>query len=59
MRMDPRIIRTETQYRRFLAEVEELAARDRTPKSRLGVRLELLAKLVEEYEKERFAFGNR
>lgn len=56
-RMEPRIIRTETQYRRFQAEVEELAARDPAPKSRLGLRLELLAKLVEEYEKERFAFG--
>lgn len=54
--MEPRIIKTEEQYRRFLLEVERLAAIDPDPDSRDGARLELLAKLVEDYEKERFKF---
>ena len=52
--MEPRIIKTENQYRRYLKEVEELAMQDPDPASRKGGRLELLAKLVEDYEKERF-----
>ena len=54
--MEPRIIKTDEQYRRFLAEVEKLAAQDPEPESAEGVRLKLLAKLVEEYEKGRFVF---
>jgi len=55
--MEPRIIKTDEQYRRFRAEVEKLAMVDPDPESALGVRLELLAKLVEDYEKIRFAFA--
>jgi HTH-type transcriptional regulator / antitoxin HigA len=54
--MEPRIIKTEEQHRRFLAEVETLAAEDPDPESPAGARLELLAKLVEDYEKSRFPF---
>jgi HTH-type transcriptional regulator/antitoxin HigA len=54
--MEPRIIRTQQQYRRSLKEVERLVALDPRRASRDGARLELLAKLVEEYEKERFPF---
>ena len=54
--MEPRIIKSEEQYRRYLREVEQLAAHDPDPESREGGRLELLAKLVEDYEKVRFAF---
>lgn len=54
--MEPRIIKTDEQYRRFLGEVETLAAEDPDPESSAGARLELLAKLVEEYEKTRFPF---
>ena len=54
--MEPRIIKTDEQYHRFLSEVERLAAEDPDPESQAGARLELLAKLVEEYEKTRFAF---
>lgn len=54
--MEPRIIKTDEQYRRFLAEVETLAAEDPDSDSEAGVRLELLAKLVEDYEKTRFPF---
>lgn len=54
--MEPRIIKTENQYRAYLAEVERLAAEDPVPGTPDGDRLELLAKLVEDYEKERFKF---
>lgn len=55
--MEPRIIKTETEYRAFVAEVERLAADDPVPGTANGDRLELLAKLVEDYEKERFKFA--
>ena len=54
--MEPRIIKTVEQYRRYLSEVERLAARDPEAESTEGGRLELLAKLVEDYEKARFKF---
>ncbi len=54
--MEPRIIKTEEQYRRYLSEVERLAAQDPDSASGDGGRLELLAKLVEDYEKARFTF---
>ncbi len=54
--MEPRIIKTDEQYQRYLREVEQLAAQDPDADSREGGRLELLAKLVEDYEKERFPF---
>ena len=54
--MELRIIKTEEQYQRYLIEVERLAAHDPDPASENGGRLELLAKLVEVYEKARFKF---
>ena len=54
--MELRIIKTEEQYLRYLSEVERLAAHDPDPASVDGGRLELLAKLVEDYEKSRFKF---
>lgn len=54
--MDARIIKTKEQYQHYLHEVEQLAARDPDSDSKDGARLELLAKLVEDYEKERFRF---
>lgn len=54
--MEPRIVKTEGQYRRYLSEVERLAAQDPESDSANGGRLELLAKLVEDYEKARFKF---
>ncbi len=50
-----RVIKTETQYRDYLDEVERLASLDPMPSSKEGERLELLATLVEHYEGERFA----
>jgi HTH-type transcriptional regulator/antitoxin HigA len=55
--MDIRIIKTDEQYRHFLAEVEQLAGLDPDPSSEDGARLELLAKLVEDYEKSVFPFA--
>ncbi|MGQ0836635.1 MAG: ImmA/IrrE family metallo-endopeptidase [Gammaproteobacteria bacterium] len=55
--MEPRIIKTDEQYRRSLAEVEELAAQDPDSRSADGARLELLAKLVEDYEKNVYPFA--
>lgn len=53
---EPKIIKTDDQYRAYLAEVDRLAADDPAPGTADGDRLELLAKLVEDYEKERFRF---
>lgn len=55
--MEPRIIKTEEQYRRNLDEVARLAAEDPDLGTEDGGRLELLAKLVEDYEKDRFKFA--
>ena len=55
--MAPRIIKTEEQHRAFLVEIERLMALDPDLESNDGIRLELLAKLVEDYEKSRFAFA--
>ncbi len=54
--IEPKIIKTEVQYRDYLAEIERLATEDPRPGTPDGDRLELLAKLVEDYEKERFKF---
>ena len=51
--MQPRIIKDEQQYRDCLTEVGRLAAVDPVIDSEDGVRLELLAKLVEDYERAR------
>ena len=56
MMIEPKIIKTDEQYRAYLVEVERLAADDPAPGTSDGDRLELLAKLVEDYEKERFKF---
>ena len=50
------IVKTIAQHRVYLAEVERLAAEDPHPGTPDGDRLELLAKLVEDYEKVRFGF---
>ncbi|HTQ76301.1 MAG TPA: ImmA/IrrE family metallo-endopeptidase [Burkholderiales bacterium] len=54
--MEPKIIKSEEQHREYLAEVDRLAGNDPAPGTPEGDRLELLAKLVEDYEKERYAF---
>ncbi len=54
--LEPKIIKTDDQYRAYLAEVDRLAADDPAPGTTDGDRLELLAKLVEDYEKGRFQF---
>ena len=54
MIIEPKIIKTEEQHKAYLAEVDRLAADDPAAGSPDGDRLELLAKLVEDYEKERF-----
>lgn len=54
--MDIRIIKTKRQYRRYLKEVDRLVSLDPDPRTAAGARLELLAKLVEDYEKEQFGF---
>ena len=54
--IEPKIIKTEDQYRAYLVEVDRLAADDPAPGTSDGDRLELLAKLVEDYEKECFQF---
>ncbi len=54
--MEPKIINTEEQYRKALKEVDHLIALDPLPGTSEADRLELLAKLIEIYEKEHFHF---
>lgn len=54
--MEPRIIKTDQQHRRYLEEARRLAKADPAPQSDDGARLELLAKLIDDYERERFRF---
>ncbi|MEO1147714.1 MAG: ImmA/IrrE family metallo-endopeptidase [Cyanobacteria bacterium J06638_22] len=54
--MEPRIIKDEKQYQDYVDQVEELAASDPDADSPEGARLELLAKLVEDYERESIEF---
>lgn len=55
--MDIQIIKTDAQYQEILAEVGRLAEIDPPLDTPDGARLELLAKLVEDYEKEQFVFA--
>ena len=55
--MDIRVIKSDEQYHHFLEEVGRLAGHDPDPSSEEGARLELLAKLVEDYEKSAFPFA--
>jgi HTH-type transcriptional regulator / antitoxin HigA len=54
--MELRIIKSEEQHRRYLDEARRLARADPAPESGDGARLELLAKLIDDYERERFRF---
>ena len=54
--LDLRIIKTDAHHRYFLAEVDKLAAQDPKPASGPGLHLGLLAKVVEDYEKNRYIF---
>lgn len=54
--MEPQVIKTEAQYKTALTAIEWLIGLDPEPNTREGRRLELLATLVERFEKERFAF---
>lgn len=55
--MDIRIIKTDEQHRKAIEEVGRLAEMDPAADSPEGGRLELLAKLVDDYEKDRFLFN--
>lgn len=54
---DIKVVKSEAQYRVYLEEVERLAGSDPDPETHEGARLELLAKLVEDYEKQRYVFN--
>ena len=54
--MEFRIIKTDEQHRRYMEEARRLAKKDPDPASADGARLELLAKLIDDYEKERVKF---
>ena len=54
--MEIRVIKTRAQHHRYLEEVRRLMKGDPGPKTPEGARLELLAVLIEVYEKERFKF---
>ena len=56
--MEPKVIKSEADYRSYLQEVARLAALDPAPESRDGEKLELLALLVESYEKQHFPFSS-
>lgn len=50
------VVKTEAQYREYLARIEDLVARDPSPQSAEGSELELLSLLVEDYERRVYAF---
>ena len=52
-----RIIKTKAQHKAALEEIARLARLDPVAESSDGLRLELLAKLVEDYENARFVFA--
>jgi HTH-type transcriptional regulator/antitoxin HigA len=52
-----RIIKTKAQHKAAIGEITRLARLDPAPESSDGLCLELLAKLVEDYEKVRFVFA--
>jgi HTH-type transcriptional regulator/antitoxin HigA len=54
--MELRIIKTDEQHRRYLEEARRLVKKDPGPETADGARLELLAKLIDDYERERFKF---
>ena len=56
--MEIRIIKSEEQRQRALAEIERLMGSDPAPESSEGSRLEVLAKLVEDFEKAHFPIEN-
>lgn len=51
------VAKTEEEHRYFMAEVRRLAGQDPDPSTEEGARLELLAKLLEDYEKVKFPFA--
>jgi len=52
--MNPRTIRTETDYNRVLKEIEKLITLDPEPGTDDAERLDLLSMLIEKYESEKF-----
>ena len=54
--MEPRIIKDDEQYQEYVDQVAQLAALDPDVDSPDGARLELLAKLVDDYERETIEF---
>lgn len=52
-----RVIKTKAQHKAALVEIERLARLDPSPKSPGGLRLEVLAKLVDDYEATKFMFA--
>lgn len=57
--MQLRIIKTYEQHRRYLKEARRLARGDPEPETRDGARLQLLAKVIDDYERARFKFRVR
>lgn len=55
--MEPKIIKTEINYKQTLAEVDRLIALDPEPGTPEANRLDLLSMLVENYEKKHFLFN--
>ena len=54
--MELKIIKSDRQHRQYLAEAEALAATDPRLGTAEGDRLELLAMLIDKYERERYPF---
>ena len=55
-KMKTTVVKTEAQYREYMARIEELVARDPAPNSDDGAELELLSVLVEAYESKTYVF---
>ena len=57
--MDIAVVKTEAQYREYLNEIDRLVALDPDPDSSEGKRLDLLALVVEDYEKSRYEIDRK
>ncbi len=56
--MDPPVITSDADYRRYLAEVESSARQDPDPLSPAGRRLVSLACVLEQFERREFPLGS-
>ncbi|MFA6290916.1 MAG: hypothetical protein WC637_03995 [Victivallales bacterium] len=56
--MNTKLLKTEEEYKKALAEAEKLVEMDPLPETKEADRLELLCLLIENYERKHYVFDN-